>query len=111
MFILINRYFEFCMGDFGVDEYMWNKEMIFFFHQSVSEKILKNRTKTNISWYFTSVLIFLYFVMLFQAYLSLSSEQQSVKGISNSKEDASISSLEICKNMISAFNSFRGKDG
>ncbi|KAJ9690565.1 hypothetical protein PVL29_012956 [Vitis rotundifolia] len=47
----------------------------------------------------------------FQAYLSLSSEQQSVKGISNSKEDASISSLEICKNMISAFNSFRGKDG
>ena len=49
--------------------------------------------------------------MLFQAYLSLSSEQQSVKGISNSKEDASISSLEICKNMISAFNSFRGKDG
>lgn len=47
----------------------------------------------------------------FQAYLSLSSEQQSVKGNSNSKEDASISSLEICKNMISAFNSFRGKDG
>lgn len=47
----------------------------------------------------------------FQAYLSLSSEQQSVKGISNSKEDASISSLEICKNIISAFNSFRGKDG
>lgn len=46
-----------------------------------------------------------------KAYLSLSSEQQSVKGISNSKEDASISSLEICKNIISAFNSFRGKDG
>lgn len=48
---------------------------------------------------------------LFQAHLLLSSKQRHALGISDSKEDTIGNSLaEICKNMISAFNTLRRAD-